>query len=322
MTWSMLTSAAEWRLGTPPPPLIIRDLYSVTFASADLAPVAEDWVKRALTEADVREELFADSWFDALCTQISSDFILFAVVEPKAERPRRVLKYGYDEPAELSEWTLGRHLGWDPIPIEFEVAMAGYGASYHFEFEVPPGLQIVRAEISATSGDGVPTMVSTVPKSTSRAHLYLDEVDRFSNAQVIVEIRPESGGMLLWGMLTSCAIALLLLLAGVFNDHVHSAEPDSAVALLLVVPAVIATLIVRPDEHALASALLRWLRGVILASGLSSFLAAIVIALRPSASALRPWMLWLAVLPVVCSALLAAAVYSARPIRRPDRVLI
>jgi hypothetical protein len=153
---------------------------------------------------------------------------------------------------------------------------------------------------SASQGSvlGLNTHIADVP-----------EADSYS-VEVLVCPSPD-------GLLRACAVsaafsAILLFLAAAFSHRLDGGRLDASIALLLVLPGVISTLLARPGEHHLVSRLLRGVRLLTLSSAICLYFAAAVVVAGVAGSALRSWWLALAVVSAVPAVLLGVAVRRCR----------
>lgn len=184
---------------------------------------------------------------------------------------------------------LGTHAGSATGPGSREITTGGRSATSRVGFGT-----------SASQGSvlGLNTHIADVP-----------EADAF-NVEVLVSPSPD-------GLLRACAVssafsALLLFLAAVFAHRLDSGRLDASIALLLVLPGVISTLLARPGEHHLVSRLLRGVRILTLSSAVTLYFAASVVVAGAAGSALRAWWLGMAVLSAVPAVLLGVAVRRCR----------
>ena len=111
------------------------------------------------------------------------------------------------------------------------------------------------------------------------------------NYRVLVSISPSPEGMILASVLTGVLATSLMIAGIVISRQLLSLPSDPSVALLLVAPGAVSTLLTRPGEHILTSKLLRGVRLLVLAPGLATFAAAAVLVTKPPVNVLvDSWM--------------------------------
>jgi hypothetical protein len=119
------------------------------------------------------------------------------------------------------------------------------------------------------------------------------------------------------GLLRACAVSagfstVLLFLAALFASRFDRHSLDASIALLLVLPGVVSTLLARPGEHHLVSRLLRGVRVLTLASAVTVYFAAAVVVAGVSGHALQKWWFALAAVSAIPSVVLGIAVQRCR----------
>lgn len=223
-----------------------------------------------------RELLARNPRLQTLVGSLAENFI---VLVPITGRDRRVIKYAYDEPLPPSRLPWPRRtaeaFGWASSEIVWKAPSVGLSRSYHLEVEAPRDLEILGATLLATDGRGQ-SYVFEHGASGRRSHLFADRMpqDAIGTASVILRAR-RSGllrAALLLGVLTS-----ILITIGAFRVDALKSDPASPVALLAVVPALLAAYLARPGEHELASALMVGVRALVVVVGLAAIAAAAVI---------------------------------------------
>lgn len=280
VSWSILAAAAELVLGRRPSEAVIAVLIDITMSNEEEALAAVE----SLNEVDVDGQTLSGSdFFRDLANDFARYFLLLVPVTPDPGA-RRILKFSYDEPFPWdSIWQARRgiaaRLNWRDTQFIFELPAVGYGGSFHFELKPPAGLEISRAEISAESLDGSKyTEVTSGP--TTAGHVYLSDVPSGSFGLAKVWLRPERRGLLRSSLFITLATAALLAAGNIFQSELRELRTGgSGGSLLLAVPGAIAAFIARPGEHQFVSRILLWVRGGVILSGVSSYLAALILAI-------------------------------------------
>lgn len=189
---------------------------------------------------------------------------------------RRIVKLTFDSPRPAPGIQgIGARLGWRDVADSFTLPFAGYCASYHFELEAPPGMEITKGRFLATR-KGEPVLDSLgVP--TRRAHFNLSKLDG-SDGLVMVALRARSrevlGGIALLSVMNA---AILFFISARVHAFTRDHGIDAVVTALLVLPGLFIGYMARPTEHELLASFLAGLRYVALASGLASFTAALIL---------------------------------------------
>jgi hypothetical protein len=182
-----------------------------------------------------------------------------------------VIKFSYLEELELPHLTMPMALGWHSIPFRFPTGGVSMARSYHCEVSAPPNLEILQAKLSASDRrDKEENVHSDTP--SERVHLQLSEVPSHWNAELVADLRAGRPGMAQTAAMLAVAVSLLLT-AGALFHWLSEKSGDTAAALLVAIPALLAAYLSRP-EHQLAGRLLRGIRWMTAAIGLLAFLAA------------------------------------------------
>lgn len=243
--------------------------------------------------------------FDALFRRLSYHFVLYSFVEIDKGRRHRIIHMSTDEPLALYyrkpglptpeeqnkagpsdgmayergrrvKWChphqLGASLGLIPTKIRFPVPAAENAASFHFEVEAPPGVDIVEASMLAGSPhetDDSEVTDETGGTSKSDRHVSFDRVKlrlptvglhvaavpngSSSRAQVYLQVAVRG-----WyaTMAVSCIVTFILLY--VIWRHLGTSQVNTSdlVALLVAAVAAVATLITQGEFEGIAGRLL------------------------------------------------------------------
>lgn len=279
--------------------------------------------------ADAHRKLASHSGFCALARALVAHSLLWLRVDGWPE-DRAIVKFSYDVPLEsdFGDWSLAS-FGLAPFVFEFEVPHLGDTSSYHCNVVAPAPLEVVRAELGLFEPEAGIANASPdrnqvrhhVDSTHSRPHsesveLYTgvaesqakfyaagDRTGLKGNLWVAVLIQSQG---LLRGALGVGAVTFAILLSFTIFLSKALQIPEAAVAVLLISPAVLGYLSIRPSEEALAGGFLVGLRRVIILSGVPPVAAAAGIALSERCDSLALY-LFLGVLTVIQGGLLVAA---------------
>ncbi|MGC1165715.1 MAG: hypothetical protein WA862_06365 [Solirubrobacterales bacterium] len=205
-----------------------------------------------------------------LMTLAESSVVLVVYEESSAHR--RILKLAYDEPLGIQPKPLAR-FGWAPFKT-WIVSPFIEGERYHLEVRAPRGMRLTRAALA----DDEHPEPNVDNELTRRAHLYVDDASRSGGAIADIWLRVSGQGFL-GGATLSSLLVLMALAACVEWSHEIAENPTSAPALLLLLPAVIASYVGRPGQHPLTAHLLAIPRWALLGAGGAAYYAAIRLAL-------------------------------------------
>ncbi|MFZ1924868.1 MAG: hypothetical protein WAU42_01875 [Solirubrobacteraceae bacterium] len=246
------------------------------------------------------EVLRTDRTFLALARTLCDQTILWLRTEGEVE-DREIVKFAYDLP-----WAGGQDhfglasFGLAPFIFEFATPHVGATGSYHLHLETPAPLQALTAELvlfdRSDRGDFdeaiAPERVRYKATPGHRVQAADDDFEAFADAsgpsakfyvsgnrvglegRVYVSVKLQVGGFL-----RSASLGCLLIAAviGTFawKHHLAMKNNNSAVAVLVIVPALLAYLL-RPSEHVLVSGLLAGLRRLVILGGVWPLLAAVL----------------------------------------------
>jgi hypothetical protein len=243
--------------------------------------------------------LRASPVFRPLREKLASQFLVLVLL-PDCIGQRRILEFSYDESVDVRDlmvdvekmqdrWIgpkparllsrLGSRLGWAPTRITVPVLCAGDTKSYHFEARAPDGVEITEAALAVGPGRmSRHHRHDWAPGGTPQVHLAVSHAAPGSTGDALISLRASRRGWLAFAWFSGSVIASVLLVGMLWipkiltmADHAGAA---AAAALLLVLPGVFATVLVRPGEHAMASVLLLSVRSMLLSAGLTAYGAA------------------------------------------------
>jgi hypothetical protein len=249
----------------------------------------ESWRGRSRRSSDPHHEKWA-ALLDAesFCEQaeaLADNFILMAAVDLELDR-RLLYKLSYEEPFGEEDGfgffkDAAVRLGWRRKGITIEAPGVAACASYHLEMAAPADLEIDAAHLrlAATSGGQQPPPQDAFDDNRQRAHLYVADVGPGVNATALVFLRRCRDSYLSAALLTGFLITALL--AGALprlEEISRPAQSQTAAALLLVVPTILAAYIVRPGEHRLASRVSWGVRGFLLVAAACALVGVALLA--------------------------------------------
>ena len=279
-------------------------------------------------EADAHRNLADHSGFCALARALIAHSLLWLRVDGWPE-DRAIVKFSYDVPldADFGDWSRAS-FGLEPFVFEFDVPHLGDTSSYHCNVVAPAPLEVVRAELGLFEPQaGVPNAPPDrnqvrhhVDSTHSRPHsksveLYTGVAEsqaKFYSSgnrtglkgNLWVAVLIQSQGLLRGALGVGAATFAILLSFTIFLSEALQI-PEAAVAVLLISPAVLGYLSIRPSEEALAGGFLVGLRRVIILSGVPPVAAATALALSERDASLALY-LFLGVLTLVQAGFLSA----------------
>lgn len=225
-----------------------------------------------------RNTLWGKSSFKTLANDLSQNFMLIVPLDA-AVGDRRLLKFEYEENFKSRALTKLEWLGLTPVELAFLAPSVGLTESYHAEVVAPDELVIAKAELVAQNLDGSEDTLDT-EHHQFRAHVHASGLTRGTIGRLNVSIRLRTAGLVLAAFVLSIATATSLV-GGVVVDWLDvGATPDLASALLVALPGIYATYLVRPGEHRLVKWLVGGLRVIVLGLAAVSFGAAATLALN------------------------------------------
>jgi hypothetical protein len=198
----------------------------------------------------------------------------------------QIAKFSYRQQLPSQEFELRERLGLLPFEIDIEAPAVGSVRSYHLRIKAPDGLALTdvlllrEVEMARTTPRPAESYEASI--NTGAAQIYTTSAIDAARHVAVVSLRVPVVGYLRSLMLGSWATAVILVLARVFMDRVLTAvaaRADAAVTLLLVAPSLLTAYLVRPDEHAIASRILRPVRYLTAVAGVASFVAAALLVL-------------------------------------------
>ena len=277
---------------------------------------AEQILQQWKNGSGIKRELFNHPEFGMLLRRAAHNTVIIVPMREDSQ-PHRIIKYCSEERFHLDDGAMrsvarselnvnervASTLGTRSAGTRFSTPAVQDTQSYHFELASPPGVDIAGGVlVGGRPFEQSDSALDAEPGGDPRLHLYVSDVPLGSRGTALVWLRPSSHE-LRQVVLAASMIAVILLLGAVWvwtsfsretappwesglqpSDVVslaasHDSRAAAAATLLILLPAVFATLLARPTEHAMASRLLHNLRLlVILSAGLAYIAAATLIA--------------------------------------------
>jgi hypothetical protein len=253
--------------------------------------------------ARAHRRLCRDPIFCAHAHALVANTLLWLRVEGWPE-DREVVKFSYDVPVEpryFGDWS-PEALGTKPFVFELEVPHLGTTSSYHCNVVAPPPLEVVETALllfEPVAGEDDEKIFRTQVRNSvvsSRPRPHSQDLDLYTGlaesqakfyatgdrtglkGRLRVAVLIQSQG-LLGGALGASLASLAILAAFTILLCATVKLPEAAVAVLLVSPAVLGYLLIRPSEHVLAGGFLIALRRAVIGSGVPAVLGAATLAL-------------------------------------------
>ena len=227
-----------------------------------------EWVDQGKCRRCAAYRLMKNTSFRAQLEELEQNFVMHAAV-PCPPGTRLIVKWSSEVP--ISFWThkhlwsrLGQSLGLLCWPVN--LLIGGRGGSHHLEVAAPPGVDIVQIVATPVGRPEQPPIRSR--GLTPHAHILVPATPP-SRYNATIFVRTSRPGWLNASWLVAALIAVIMGLGWAnlsvfFPPGPVSAEAGTAATLLLALVGVIATWLVRPGEHPLASRLLAAVRFLIL----------------------------------------------------------
>jgi hypothetical protein len=234
------------------------------------------------TAAPVVLDLAGQRMFRAILNRLADNFVLWVMIPAGAPR-RRVITFSCDEPLHLyyrepgfkdNEYRLGTKLKpWRPIVwasafgliptrIRFPVPAAENTASFHFEIDAPPGVQIAEASLLAgRPGEKNPSL-DLVQGGFPTVGLHVIEVPTGSLSRAQVGLQVVTRGWVMSSTFSAWAV-FGLLLAFATHDTVLKRLNDVPAVILVGLATGIVAIVAQSDAHGLAAHLLKWARALV-----------------------------------------------------------
>jgi hypothetical protein len=330
-----LVAAAEGRLNRALPGSIEGRLRLIAESEPEAArQELKEWARlardRSRPDRRLWRQLMADQGFRDYSAHLARNFILCAVTDPMPGE-RRLMKLSYEETfvgggprsrdgTSRRERTLER-MGWRPKKIGFASPAVNLAASFHVEIAAPPEMEIDIARLDFRRPDSRPDKDQppvVQGQLVQRAHLYAPQVKPGLLGEVSLYLRARRPGLLRASMLIGLVMAGLLALGFAFFGSVTAkATSQTAAAVILLGPTLLAAALTRPGEHQLVSFVMSGTRALIWAEIVATVFAGSLLA--GVGEGIRKW-LWLGAM--VVSALAAIGLIVSNLLPRPTHVSV
>jgi hypothetical protein len=283
-----------------------------------------------------RAVLRDDEFYSLVLERLTDQFILLTLVDD-VPGTQRVVKFSYEELGELSPEPWPRAplaaLGWIPRRAASAAESLFSAESYHFEADLPTGIDVPVASLWAGSGEDDMTCVDVDPGDHQRIALRSRGYER-GVAEVRWSVWPARRGWLRTAWFATVLAAVTLSLGACRLDTITAAAPaggggagagadsvpagtrtELAAAVILALIGALGGLVARIEEHPLATRILAWPRRLAALAALLPFVAAGTLVVGPSGDARQA--LWTAL--AVVATTIAGSGNPRRARRAPPR---
>jgi hypothetical protein len=270
----------------------------------------------AAGDGQQRDLLRDDDIFSLVLERLTDQFILTTLV-PDPPGTQRIVKFSYEEYGELAgESGLGRPLAalcWIPRRAASTAEGLFSAESYHFEADLPPGVEIPVATLWAGDDEDDLRCIDVDPGAHLRIALRAPGWEE-GVAEVRWSLRPARRGWLraAWYAtalaavtLAVCAWRLDAITAGIDQGGGTRTELTAAVILALI--GALGGLVARIEEHPLVTRLLAWPRRLAAVAALLPLVAAGSLVVGPAGDARQVLWIALAVVAVAIAAVFTVA---------------
>ena len=335
-----MTAWAEGILGAPLAADIVGDIETLlTTPGADGREASERM--HAEAAGGQRAALRADGLFPLMLDQFTDQFLLATLVhDPPGTQ--RIVKFSYEELGDLAPEPWPRAplaaLCWIPRQAASAAESLFSTESYHFEADMPPGVDVPVASLWVGSNEHDMACVDVDTGGHLRIALRATDFER-GVAEVRWSLRPARRGWLRTAWIAT-ALSALTLTAGAWRldtitsggvaDDARGAgsgaatdalsagtRTELAAAVILALIGTLGGLVARIEEHPLVSRLLEWPRRLAGVAALLPFVAAGTLVVGPAGTSRRVVWAILAAVGVAIAGIFAVAF--ARPETAADR---
>ena len=179
-----------------------------------------------------------------------------------------------------------RGLGWKSELYLMGLPEIGASASYHVEIDVPKELEMNEVGLIGVKYDASWKALSLIQRQqrtwhirqighSSQGNIYISRPPGRRTGYVWIKLRVRKTDFLVGALVASLIISVVLGLVAIQAKKVIEAEnSDAAVALLLLLPTLLAAYVARPREHEITMRMLRWARTALVLDGALPFFAA------------------------------------------------
>jgi hypothetical protein len=295
----VLAEAAIATLGRDLPPDLAESISDVAQADKPHRMLGLEYIFSAgIGKRDVRHKLRDDPAFRELAYALSSHSIIVCLFTDGFP-DRSMVQLAYDEPLAVNDsprWAiLLRSLGWKSEQLFVSLNEIGASASYHVEIDVPKELEVNATGLYGTRyeffGHDPQTLSEALlpydiwqAGSSTEGNIYVPEPRPGRRVgAVFVKLRARRPGFLRSALAASIVTALVLFTSVLSAGALLRADrSEAAVALLLLIPTIMAAWVARSDEHAIATKMLVWARIALMVDAALPFAAALFLMAAPS----------------------------------------
>ena len=195
-------------------------------------------------------------------------FVYLLMAEIADHGTAEIVIFEHTEPIKFppDKWVvrLASSFGWKPTEFPILTPSVGWGRSYHLEITVPEDLIITDAILTREIiVDRQILDFFEIRRSANSVSIHTTDSMPVGLYSLVIQVDLKIQG-LFRALFTSVLIASALLIACDFLIHplwiATRHKSESAITILLVVPTLITTYLIRPGEHALTSRMLLSLR--------------------------------------------------------------
>ncbi len=261
-------------------------------------PATKAVLEREVPAADLRMKLRKDPLFRELAYAFSSHSLIVCLFRGRPHRT--IVKLVYDEVTNTGVGTqkgrLRRSLGWKSEQYFVALTEIGGCASYHVEIDLPRELELNEIGLVGTRYEDFGRALSKL--SRSRQRFYIRQVGKALTGSLYVprpgdagvgaawvKLRARRAGFLVGALVASLITTAVLSLAAIAAPQILSeGNPEGAIAVLLLLPTLLAAYVARPGEHAITSRMLRWARIALVLDGMLPFISALLLLTSTTAA--------------------------------------
>jgi hypothetical protein len=204
---------------------------------------------------------------------------------------RTIVKLAYDEQTTPGVTTRKERallsLGLKSDQYFMRLTEIGAAETHHVEIDLPKELELNEMGLVGTTYEHFAE--GDLPRLTrNQQDYYIRQVGHSPNGTIYIRepvgrrvgvvwasLRARRAGFLAGALIASIIIAATLALAtGAAHAVVQTQRPEAAIAILLLVPTLLAAYVAREGEHAITARMLRWARVALAINGMLPFLAA------------------------------------------------
>ncbi|WP_147440442.1 hypothetical protein [Mycetocola tolaasinivorans] len=207
---------------------------------------------------------------------LSTDFVLIALIPAELAGRRQVLKFSYHWVIPPRKWAtfimdIGVAVGLANLKVGLPMHMPAGTRSYHLEFQTPPELDIRALSLPADPAiNNATTSVDSSGIPVAHVHHSYTRVPAGdAHAQLRVPMRGLWTSAVLAALLTTTVFILALNVDGAISKLTD--EGGNAAALFLAAPAVFIGFLVARTEHTFSSRVLNPLRAMLIVCALLLF---------------------------------------------------